>query len=109
MLSLRADLNCEFNQLAPCIHKELFVKKGIPILKEITHVIDCECYRVDGKRFFRQVSILDYRTLSYEILHCFAEDSCGFYKMNEKSKYSARCQYSIHGLKFYNLKKKNFF
>ena len=58
MLSLRADLNCEFNQLVPYIHKELFGKKGIPILKEITHVIDCECYRVDGKLFFREVSIL---------------------------------------------------
>ena len=37
MLSLRADLNCEFNQLASYIHKELFGRKGIPILKEINY------------------------------------------------------------------------
>ena len=53
------DMDCPFNQVASNIHKELFGKRRIPILKEITHVIDCECYHVGGKRIFREVSLFD--------------------------------------------------
>ena len=78
------DLDCDFNQLSPYIHNMLLEEKGIAILKDITHAIDCECYRVGG------------------VLQCFAENSCGFYAMDGKIKYGIKFQYKIHGLKFYN-------
>ena len=69
--------------------------------------MDCECFQIDGKRIFREVSIFDLRTLSYEVLHCFAEDFC--YEMDERKKYAVRCQRRIHGLYFYNKCVKIFF
>ena len=85
-MNLYHDLDCDFNQLSPYIHNMLLEEKGIAILKDITHVIDCECYRIGGELFYREVSIIDLRTLSYDVLQCFAENSCGFYAMDGKGK-----------------------
>ena len=106
---LPEELDCPFNQISFYIHEKLFGKTGVSILKDITHVMDCECFQIDGERISREVSIFDLRTLSYEVLHCFAEDFCCYYEMSERNKYAVRRQRRIHGLYFYNNRvKKNF-
>ena len=103
------DLDCDFNQVSPYIHNMLLEEKGIAILKDITHVIDCECYRIGCELCYRKVSIFDLRTLSYDVLQCFPENCCGFYAMDGKIKYGIKFQYKIHGLKFYNYREKTGF
>ena len=103
------ELDCAFNKISFYIHEKLSGKAGVPILKDITHLIDCECYQIEGERIFREVSILDLRTLSYENLHCFAEDFCSYYEMSERNKYIVRRTFRIHGLYFYNNRVKNNF
>ena len=109
MMEMEEELDCAFNKISPYIHEKLFGKTGIPLLKDITHVIDCECYQIEGERIFREVSIFDLRTLKIENLHCFAEDFCSYYEMTERNKYIVRRTFRIHGLFFYNsrVKKKS--
>ena len=58
------ELDCPFNQISTFIHEKLLGENGISILKDITHVVDCECYQIEGVRIFREISILDLKTLS---------------------------------------------
>ena len=109
MFGMEEELDCPFNKISQFIHEKLSGKTGIPLLKDITHLIDCECYQVDGERIFREVSIFDFRTLKIENLHCFAENFCSHYDMTERNKYIVRRTFRIHGLFFYNTRvKKNF-
>ena len=106
---LYQELDCAFNSLSENIHKNLFGEVGGSLLKEVTHVIDCECYYIDGVRVFREVSICDLRTLKIENIHCFAENFCTYHEMCEKNKYIVRRTFRIHGLFFYNYRVKKFF
>ena len=103
------ELDCPFNSLSENIHKNLFGEVGGSLLKEVTHVIDCECYYIDGVRVFREVSICDLRTLKIENIHCFAENFCTYHEMSEKNKYIVRRTSRIHGLFFYNYRVKKIF
>ena len=103
------ELDCAFNKISPYIHENLSGETGIQLLKDITHVIDCECFRTDGELIFREVSIFDLRTLKFENLHCFAENFCSYYEMSERNKYIVRRTQRIHGLFFYNTRVKKYF
>ena len=106
---MEEELDCPFNKISQYIHETLSGKTGIPLLKNITHVVDCECYQIEGERIFREVSIFDLRTLKIENLHCFAEDFCSYYEMTERNKNIVRRTFRIHGLFFYNFRVKKFF
>ena len=106
---MHEELDCPFNSLSKYIHEELSGEKGTCLLEDITHVIDCECYCIDGWRIFREVSILDLRTLNFVNLHCFAEDFCSYEEMSEKNKYIVRRTFRIHGLYFCNTRVKKIF
>ena len=108
-MNLYQDLDCPFNSLSENIHKELLHGDGKSTLKEVTHIIDCECYCIDGVRVFREVSICDLRTLKIENIHCFAENFCSYHEMDEKNKYIVRRTFRIHGLFFYNYRVKKYF
>ena len=103
------ELDCPFNSLSEKIHENLSTEVGKPLLEEVTHIIDCECYYIDGVRVFREVSICDLRTLKIENIHCFAENFCTYHEMSEKNKYIVRRTLRIHGLFFYNYRVKKFF
>ena len=103
------ELDSPFNKISSYIHEKLSGKIGEVKLRDITHIIDCECYQIEGVRIFREVSILDLETLTYELLHCFAEDFCSYREMSEKNKFVVRRIRSIHGLNFYNYRVKNHF
>ena len=79
------ELDCPFNSLSEKIHENLSTEVGKPLLEEVTHIIDCECYYIDGVRVFREVSICDLRTLKIENIHCFAENFCSYHEMSEKN------------------------
>ena len=65
----KEELDCPFNKICSYIHENVSGKTGVPLLKDITHIIDCECYQIEGVRIFREISILDLKTLTYELLH----------------------------------------
>ena len=103
------ELDCPFNSLSEKIHENLSNEVGKSLLGEVTHIIDCECYYIEGVRIFREVSICDLRTLKIENIHCFAENFCSYHEMSEKNKYIVRKTLHIHGLFFYNYRVKKFF
>ena len=105
----KEELDCPFNKISSYIHEKLSGKTGEPLLGDITHIIDCECYQIEGVRIFREISILDLETLTYEVLHCFAEDFCSYREMSEKNKFVVRRTFCIHGLYFYNYHVKKHF
>ena len=105
----KEELDCPFNKISSYILEKLSGKTGEPLLRDITHIIGCECYQIEGVRIFREISILDLETLTYEVLHCFAEDFCSYCEMSEKNKFVVRRTFRIHGLYFYNYRVKKHF
>ena len=103
------ELDCPFNKISFFIHEELSGQTGVGKLSTLTHIIDCECYQIEGKRVFREISILDLENIEYYVLHCYAEDFCSYYEMSEKNKKSIKFAFRIHGLYFYNRCVKNIY
>ena len=67
-------------------HDNLFEKEGNKILKNVTHVIDCECYRFMGRLFYREVSIFEMDKCSFVSLQCYAEHTPPYHRLHRKSK-----------------------
>ena len=84
------------------MHRELSGQTGVGKLSSVTHIVDCECFQIDGEKIYREISIFDLEKLEYEVLQCYAEDCCSFRKMTKKNKKSIKYAFSIHGLYFFN-------
>ena len=72
-------------------------------------MIDCECYRFMGRLFYREVSIFEMDKCSFVSLQCYAEHTPPYHRLDRTSKQTARYQYGIHGLKFYNYRRNEFY
>ena len=95
-------LDCPFNKISSFIHQELSGQKGVGKLSELIHIVDCECFQIDGEKIYREISIFDLEKLEYEVLQCFAEDCCSCRRMTKKNKKNIKYAFGIHGLYFLN-------
>ena len=100
------ELDCPFNKFSSFMHQELSGRAGVGKLSSVTHIVDCECFQINGDKVYREISIFDLEELRYEVLQCYAEDYCCFSKMLNKNKKSIKFAFKIHGLYFFS---KNFF
>ena len=62
-----------------------------------------------GRLFYREVSIFEMDKCSFVSLQCYAEHTPPYHRLDRTSKQTARCQYGIHGLKFYNYRRNEFY
>ena len=66
------------------------------LLKSITHVMDCECFIIDGRVFYREISICDLNKNNVETYHLYDSSFLKFQDLNEKQRRCVIRQSSIH-------------
>ena len=96
------ELDCPINKISFFIHQQLSGQTGVGKLSAVTHIVDCECFQIEGEKIYREISIFYLEKLEYEVLQCYAEDFCSFRKMTKKNKKSIKYAFRIHGLYFFN-------
>ena len=52
--NLLNEINCNRNQ-----HGELNQQEKMLVLNKITHVMDCKCFMLDRKVFYREITVCD--------------------------------------------------
>ena len=72
-----------FNKISN--HVGLFTEEGNEILKKL-HVIDCECYRIKGKLFYREVAVFNMDKVVFLLKQCYAENTLPYNGLDDKSK-----------------------
>ena len=74
------------------------------LLHCITHVMDCECFTIDGRVFYREISICDLYKNEVETYHLYDDTFPNFSELNDKQRKCVIHQSSIHKL-YYRTRK----
>ena len=71
--------NCNRNQWNQFTYDE-----QMTLLNNITHVMDCECFVVDGPIFYREICICDLENVCVKTYHLYDSSFPNFYDLTEK-------------------------
>ena len=71
------------------------------LLNCITHVMDCECFVIDGRVFYREVSICDLSKNKVETYHLYDNTFPKFLDLNYKQRHCVIRQSSIHKMYYH--------
>ena len=101
-MSYPEELDAPLSKFPNIFRKELSGEKGVGKLSSVTHIVDCECFQISGDKIYREVSIFDLKKLTFETLHCYAEDFVPFRQLSYRNKKSVKFAYGIHGLRYFS-------
>lgn len=91
------------NQITDYKRTEILQSKAASlILNDVTHIIDCECYRLNAKISYREVSIFDVKKFTMFSIQCYDPSYPMDVKLSKKDRRTVTFQYHLHGLHFMN-------
>lgn len=99
-------LDSPLNKISPSQRVEILQDASYKILLgDITHIIDCECYRLSPSIiYYREVSVFSLKIFSFISMQCYDERYPVQEKLCKKDRQTVHYQYGIHGLNFLNEK-----
>lgn len=79
-------------------HSYISDEQQADLLNNITHVMDCECFVIDKRMFYREVSICNLKKNTIQTYHFYNSSFPQFHDFNEKQQRLVLRQSSIHGM-----------
>ena len=79
-------------------HCDLDQKQQNYLCNKITHVMDCECFVIDSRVFYREITICDLSSTMVRTFHLYDPSFPQFHELNEKQRRNVLYQSSIHNM-----------
>ena len=77
-------------------HADLSKKQQTYLFHHISHVMDCECFVIEGRVFYREICICDLTSCIVSTYHLYDSSFPQFHNLDEKQKRCVLRQSSIH-------------